>query len=209
VTYDDQQSFTYAISFTRGAQAYRIARQGAGRIVASNTTGQAGSAVTSTSSVDMAAGTGSITVTLTAPYSAAATASGSTHFQGLNPGDVPSDNVAHTAVFELVLTGAGPSGSATTMTWTLAYQVDSANFNPQLVDATQQALIHYRGEVVADWQAEWYNDSGYTSLYTTGNSFTVAQTSAGQDFTFYLRARRIGAPSWTNYGAVTFTDPRF
>jgi hypothetical protein len=60
-------------------------------------------------------------------------------------------------------------------------------------------------------QYEWHNDSAYTSLFSTNETITII-SGAGSGVTggtYYLRYKYHTADSWTNYGPISWHDPRF
>lgn len=206
VTYPDGQVFNESVTFTRGAKAQDI-QIGGDVVTVQNVSVGLGANVAIASNIDVAAGTGSVTLTLTAPVSNAGTPGGSAAYQGTVPASGSGDPAM--AKFTLTLTGTTASGTGT-MNWRITYNPDSGPFNPEMYD-DQSCTINLRQQTLSDYESQWfaetnYNANGYNGTPDhTGNTFSET-TYEGQTYTYYLRTRLIGSTTWTNVGAVSFTD---
>lgn len=207
LTYTTSQAFAMNIDHTQGSRAFNIKRTGA-VVTESDISVPLGATIALSSNNTVAASTGStITVTVGAPYNPAATAvCNSGWFDGYTYPSAPGDQAAHPVTMYHTLSGAGGSGTQH-VTWYLIYQPDIPGFNPQLMTSFD-ANFNNRAETTADWEFQFYSDSGYTTLVGSSVSYTF-DSLPEQISTYWTKARRIGSGgSYGALGPTSFTDPR-
>jgi hypothetical protein len=119
---------------------------------------------------------------------------------------VPPDDNGYAVRFSGELSG-GSSGSQNCQL-ELLYVPDIGPFNPSLINRFDFSMNN-RAELTSNWDWEWHTNSTYTNLLTNGRQHEI--TSFGDPATtatYWLRAKRQSTSTWTNVGAVNWTDPR-
>lgn len=206
-SYNSGQVFAETVSFTQAVQAHNIKRTGDVVVVSGTGGNPAGSSVSVASNI-VSADTGSgINVTVVSGINPSGiTVGGDAWFDGLTEPDEPAGEDPEAIRFKAQVNGGAGSGSQTVQ-WSLQYNPDDGPFNDTLT-RNQQATMNNRDAVIGDYEVEWHANSSYTSLHSNAAEFIWNQTTFDEDKTFWLRWRRAGEVSWTNFGAVDFVDPR-
>lgn len=216
--YPDNSLFNITATLTRAAQAYRIQRNVSAAWSFPLTVGGAGASATleSFSAGGSPSGaTHALGLRVRGAYGGSATVGASGEQpEALEPGSPTTDPwpVRWTAS----VSGGGSGQSSLTIA--PAYAPDLGGFNAPLVGASWPLTVDNRAWSAAAFEFEWHATSGYDSLVSSAAQFDLTSSGLypssslgllpGESLTLYLRYRLIGAGSWTNYGAVGYSDPR-
>lgn len=172
---------------------------------------------------------GSLNLTVVAPFAGTPTLTTSASFFTNGAGSTPSDTPQRVRwQAKLSSTPAGTSS----LEITTRYTPDIGPFNDTLFSSGSGPndgfiiSVTNRAYEVDDYEYEWHSNSGYSDLlsnssfyiptfgsaiYTRGGTYTAPYDDAsygGSVLTAYLRWRSDSGSGWNNVGAVTFTDPR-
>lgn len=219
-TYATNVEFNLGITFTQGAWAQYIKRQG-GVIVIEPSSGpdyqgtqpvmNEGFQIAASSSYVDGTASGTAYVKLLAPMEPPGVVGGHAWYAGYTePSYPPRVTGEYYDVQFYGTVGTTPaSGASMLQTFRLYYKPDNGPFNPDLWRTFPITMLKRDnpGDTTG-FQWEWYNDSGYTSLHATGISFTES-IQEGVDVSYYLRYKAPGASTWTNvFNPVTYHDTR-
>lgn len=192
-------TYSINIGFTEGNKAGLIRRLG--NVVTAGMLGpfRPGASVSIVSSNIVVGSSGStVGVKVVAGYTPGATPIGVT-----GGGSTPCIEVQ--CSFSLGLSGAGASGDQHIFL-EIDYFPDLAPFNP-LLFYSGDAWMANRAQVPDDYEQEWHTNGSYTALHSTAQSFSEGSMPQSLH-QYYLRARLIGAGSWTNVGLIEYFDTR-
>lgn len=202
--YPDGQVFNMTVSLTRGAKASLIQR--GGDVVTVTNLSVRGARADIVSNIDVASGTGTVDLTMRSPYNPSASATASAWYASTTyPNKPPATDDMEIVKWTPSLVNASGTGTGIA-NFRVSYVPDNGNYNPDLY-VDYSLTMQNRAETLNDWEFRWYSDPDYTVLVSSGQTAT-ASTTNGQTVTYYLQARRIGDPEWTNVGAFPFTDSR-
>lgn len=219
-TYSDNASFTISITFTQGSRAQYIKRTGSSVLVLLDGIGpdyvgtmpthNSGFQIASSSHTINAVATGTLSVTLRAPSALPSGYTGSAWFDGYTSPAYPTYNGvdADPIHFRGAVSFGSGAGTPTLQAFSISYAPDTGPFNLTLYQTFPITMFMRSTDTstsLYDW--EWHYNSSYTSLRGTGPGVFEASIP-GNSWTYYLRAKPTGTSTWTNVGAVTFTDPR-
>lgn len=199
--------WVFGWSISRGARAANIQRTGAGIVGVRRTDPaydqHAGQELNILAS-NIAGATGSMTLETKGAYKLG-TPYGDAWYVGYVEPSQPTDQDVKEISFWADLGFAGGL-STHDMYFELYYDPDGGPFNPQITYPLD-ARITERYETLDNIEVEWHTNSSYTSFYTDSHNFGIFSWPQ-ETHTYWLRWRRVGSGSWTNYGAVIFYDNR-
>lgn len=203
IDYGDPQTFNGLMNLLFGhARASNILRTG-NVVVVTDAGSPYGFTVSATSSVT-GASSNTVNVTVGGPYAGDDTAGALGVFD--DPGNFTDPGFLH-------LDGYVSPGTPSYVQcyYQVQFVPDIGSYNEMIVWTFPiKILSHARTTAGIDY--EWYNDSGYTSVYNIGAA-TIGVASAPQDtFSKYMRWRRhedSPGGSWNNFGLVSAHDNRF
>lgn len=201
--YDHGRAFDMDIDFTQGSQATHIKRTGAARIQCIPS-GNSGTDAQITSNVLGASSGSTALVTMSAPFRSGQVVTGTADFtSGSIP---PPGSGAQGVTFEIVVSSG--TAAASSVSFTLSYQVDTGPYNATLVKQYTFDM-NERARTVSDVAVvEWHENSSYTDLFSSAASFEIMSSPTDPTVTYWLRYKFDVGDSFTNVGAVAWTDPR-
>lgn len=210
--YTGPQSFAMNLTFSQGSRAGNIKRTGAAAVLIPSSVPPGAGVGFSLNSI-LAADSGSqITVDVAPAFNPSAhPVQNSGWFDGYSPPTAPAGQAGEPVTMYHSLVGAGGSGNQIVSWWveyTPGKDNDPAGYNPKLSQYFE-ANMYNRAENISDWEFQWFSDSGYSVLEYDGPAGITVYSYPGQTQTYWTRARRVvSGGSWSNLGAIGFTDPR-
>lgn len=202
--------FVIGISFTQASHAQYIKRTGNVVTIQRTSFPTDGTDVQKDTSSVLAGDTGSsVTVTLIGGRVHTGNIVASVWFQGYSEPNVPPGSGSEPIVFNATLNNPNGGGSPRELNFNARYVVDAGDFNPELVQLIETNVLT-QPELLSHFEFEWHGNDTYTDLIATSSAY-ITSTTPGQTKELWMRHRPFNNPSypnWTNYGYISFFDPR-